>query len=492
MENTKAQVYADALLKRHAIRTSMKAWAGHCFPDYKIVLHQELLCSYLEKCARREIRKLAIFMPPGSAKSTYSSKLFPSFFLAQDPKQTILLCSHSKDLAQNFGRASRNLIEQNPNELGYSLAKDSQAADEWATDKGGSFFCAGVGGRISGRRADLALIDDPIGSREDADSKLVRDSQWNWYLTDFKPRLKPNATIVLIQTRFHEDDLAGRILKHEKDWTVIRLPMLAEDNDPLGRQPGELLWPEWFTPEMALEAQRDERVWSSLYQQRPTPESGNFFKSEWLRTYESYDDIPKNLRIYVGSDHAVSLKQEADFTCLLPVGIDTDDNLWVLPDIFWSKCDTLRAVNEMMELGKRRKPLLWFSESAHIEKSIGPFLRKRMQELSLYFAMQELSSASDKRIKAQALQGRMAQGKVFFPAFASWWDKAKHDLMVFDAGEHDDFIDALANVCRGLAYLIRPEGVQKPKEQPSLLSVKWLKNSFKEQQREKELSDYLR
>jgi hypothetical protein len=175
--------------------------------------------------------------------------------------------------------------------------------------EGGEYFAAGVGGSITGRRADLVLIDDPVRSREDADSETSRERAWEWYRSDLLTRLKPGGRVVLIQTRWHEDDLAGRALADAeaagRPFRVVRLPMEAEDDDPLGRAPGALLWPEYFTPEMAAEARRDARTWTALYQQRPAPEEGNYFKDEWLRPI---DRMPAaaNLRVYGASDYAVS------------------------------------------------------------------------------------------------------------------------------------------------------------------------------------------
>lgn len=481
-----AQAIAQVLLERKSIRTSMRNWCVSS-GGFTPALHQELLMAKLEQVAARTVKKLAIFMPPGSAKSYYTSRKFPAWFLAQCHAQAILLCSHSKDLAEDFGRSNRNDIEAYPKELGYELARDSQAAAQWKTNKGGEFFCAGVGGRISGRRADLGVIDDPIGSQEDADSKDIRDKHWAWYKGDFKPRLKPGSAVALIQTRWHEDDLAGRILQDEKGWEVIRLPMEAEDNDPLGRKPGDLLWPEWFTQEMADDAKKDTRVWNSLYQQNPIPEKGNYFEKDGIRTYSSYDDIPKNLKIYAGSDHALGVKEENDFTCMPTVGLDEDGNLWVLPVMFWDKCNTLTCVNEMFATARRRPPLMWFCESQHIEKSIGPFLFERMRDQEFYFSMQQLSGLKDKQAKARPLQGRIAQGKVFFPSFASWWGRALHELTSFPSGTHDDFIDALANICRGLESLIRPGAVRSVRKPDDVLSVRWLKGHMKETLRRAEL-----
>jgi hypothetical protein len=183
---------------------------------------------------------LGLFLPPGSAKSTYASILFPPWYLAQYPHASVIAASHTAELAEKWGRKVRNLVTEHRVTLSVDIAEDNKAAGRWETAAGGEYFAAGVGGSITGRRADLAIIDDPIRSREDADSDRVRDSQWDWYQFDLLTRLKPNAAIVLIQTRWHEDDLAGRILAFEKGWEVVSLPMEAETEDPLGRAPGEL------------------------------------------------------------------------------------------------------------------------------------------------------------------------------------------------------------------------------------------------------------
>jgi predicted phage terminase large subunit-like protein len=483
------QTAAKELLYRREVRRDMNAWARHC--GFEPALHHKVITAVIMRAIKREVRKVAIFMPPGSAKSSYASILSEPFYLANCPQDVILLCSHSKDLAQKFGRDCRNLIDTHENILGYSLSKDSQAADEWATSKGGGFFCAGVGGRISGRRADLAIIDDPIGSREDAESQTIRDSHWAWYLNDFKPRLKPNAVVFLIQTRFHEDDLAGRILAKEKGWEVISIPMEAGDGDVLGRQRGERLWPEWFTEEMVEDAKSDNRVWSSLYQQNPTPETGVFFEADAIRDCEVHDrdTYPKDLSMYVGSDHAVSEKQDADFTVILPCGMDGKRTLWVMPDIFWKKVNTKQVVDEMINVARRREPHMWFAENAHIEKAIGPFLEDRKREEMVFFAMQSLQSAKSKRAKAQALQGMISSRRVRFPAFASWWPKMRDELLKFDNGTHDDTVDALANVCRGLQTLravsIATSGVADIKP----FTVAWLKAHERQKKQEQLIAE---
>jgi predicted phage terminase large subunit-like protein len=438
-------------MKRREVRRSLRSWCELC--GYTPAAHHRLLIEKLERVAQGKCKRLAIFLPPGSAKSTYGSVLFPPWFLSQPAKDghhgtAILTASHSKDLSEAFGRRARNLVDQHQLVLGYRLTDDSKAAGRWNTTNGGSFITFGVGTGISGRRCDLGLIDDPIGKKEDADSKLMRDKTWDWYNFDFKPRLHPDAAIVLIQTRWHEDDLAGRILATEgSEWEVIRIPFHAEDDDPLGRAEGEMLWPEWFKEDMYP---KDPRVAQCLYQNDPTPEQGNFFLAEWLVDYSSALELPPNLRNYVGSDHAVSKREEADLSCFVPAGIDSLDDLWVLPDIFWKRCDSGEAVEAMIDMASRRKPLAWFAEKGHITMSLGPFLTKRMQERSVYIPLFEQVSSKDKMTRAQSMRGRFRQKKVHLPKFVSCYATMRAEILSFPNGKHDDFVDALSEIGMGL------------------------------------------
>jgi len=493
MPNLRQSLAAQVLLQRRSVLGSLCAWAEE--NDFKPAQHHRLIIEKLEAVERGEIKKLALFLPPGSAKSTYTSRLFPPWFLARKPGRSILACSYAYTLAEQFGKWCRNVVKSKAKVLDYKLKDDSQSAGEWETTNNGLYFCAGVGAGIAGHRADLGLIDDPIGSQEDADSKTVRDKQWDWYRADFIPRLKPHASVVLIQTRRHEEDLAGRLLEQEGDeWDVVSLPMIAEDNDPLGRQPGELLWPDWFTPEMVLEAQKHEQTFAALYQQRPAPEQGDFFKKEWIDPYlYQPSDLPRDLRIYAASDHAISMAQTADFTVLGAVGVDTEDTVWVLPDIWWNRGPADRVVEEMLALCKRRKPLLWWAEKGHISKSLGPFLNKRMHEERVYARIEEVTPVHDKVSRAQAISGRMAMGKVRFPATAHWLSAAKHELLCFPHGKHDDFVDWLAHVGMGLESMVKarkpkPEFVHIP---PSMktLTLDWLKKDVKRTEREREFTN---
>jgi hypothetical protein len=275
---------AAAEEQRRSIRRSLAAWCRIC--DYEPAAHHQLLIRKLEALTRGDIQRPAIFMPPGSAKSTYASILYPAWHLANSPHSLVLGCSHTTELAKRFGRRVRNLIGDHELILGISLS-DETAADRWRLHHGGEYKAAGVGTGIAGFRADLVIIDDPIRSREAADSAAVRNGHWEWYWGDLNPRVKPDASWILIQTRWHEDDLAGRILEASQNggdhWDVVSLPAEAEDNDPLGRQPGEFLWEDSeYGYDRFLRQQKANQLprnWTALYQQKPTPDTGDYSKS---------------------------------------------------------------------------------------------------------------------------------------------------------------------------------------------------------------------
>lgn len=437
---------AKELLYRREIRRSLDKFAElNGFIPQK---HHKLLTAKLEAVSRGDIKRLMIFMPPGSAKSTYASVLFPPFFLANNPTKSILGASHTIELADRFGRRVRNILADHGNVLNVHLSNDNKSAGRWSTQEGAEYFAAGVGVGIAGFRADLGIIDDPVRSRQDADSELIRNRQWDWYIADFTTRLKPNAAVVIIQTRWHEDDLAGRLLALEPDkWEVISLAMEALPDDPLGRNVGEPLWPDWFTDDMRATAKRDARTWNALYQQQPAPDDGDYFKTEMFRTYSK---VPKELVYYGASDYAVT-DNGGDFTEHGIFGVDVDGNIYVID---WWKGQTSPDIwiDTKLDMMLKYKPARWFGEGGVIRRSIEPFLIKRQRERKIFQTIEWVSSISDKTTRARSIQGRMAQGMVYFPADGSndWVNELKRQLLAFPAGKHDDGVDVLSLIGRGL------------------------------------------
>lgn len=266
---------------RRSIRNDLLAWATLALADrgQAPAPHHRLLLAELNAVAVGHTDRLMLLLPPGSAKSTYASLLFPPWWLAQNPGSSIIATSHTASLARHFGRGVRALIDQHAARLGYTLDPNSRAAHNFATSTNAEYFATGVRGPITGRRADLILIDDPVKSQAEADSPAARDHLWSWYRSDLVTRLKPGGRIVLIMTRWHPDDLGGRIQNGSDTWRTLRLPALAEPGDPLGRILGEPLWPEWETAE-ALARKRaivGERAFAALFQQSPTLRTGRLF-----------------------------------------------------------------------------------------------------------------------------------------------------------------------------------------------------------------------
>ncbi|GKT31950.1 Archaeophage PsiM2, terminase large subunit like protein [Aduncisulcus paluster] len=436
---------------------------------YMVGRHHNLLAQTLQELEQGLIRRVIVNIGPRHGKTEMASKRFMAWYSARHPDQSLIFGTYNETFAQDVGRAVRDNVTSPEHKLifpGHTLKEGSQAAQRLETQLGGILAFVGRGGSITGRGGHGIIIDDPIKDRQEADSKLIRDQLWTWFTQVISTRLMTSDSwIMLIQTRWHEDDLVGRLTDpmnayYDKDeaaqWRVIDLPALAFENEPdiLGRKPGEALWPEKFGRKFLLGQQRlDPRGFQALYQGRPSADGGNFFKAEYIKTYKP-DELPKNLRIYVASDHAVSTRQDRDKTALIPVGVDERDNIYVLPDVFWRHAAADTTVDAMLKIMSERRPLFWWAERGHITKAIGPFLRKRMAEEGIYASIVELTPIADKQTRAQSIQGRMAMGKVYFPEFAPWWPEARDQLIKFPNGAHDDFVDALAYIGLGLAQQV--------------------------------------
>lgn len=449
------QEAAQELLSRREAAKSLEKFIDYIDLGFAPASHHKLLIGALEAVDRGDIPRLMVLMPPGSAKSTYASVLFPPWFMGRNPEHAVLGVSNTTDLAERFSRRARNLagLPKYRNVFGFGVSENTKSAGNWENEKGGEFFAAGVGSAIAGRRADLGLIDDPIKTREEADSERVRQKQWDWYVNDFSTRLKPGARQIVIQTRWHEDDLGGRILEREANrWHVMKLPMIALDADPLGRKPGERLWPEWFTDEMVATAKLDVRAWNALYQQNPVPDEGDYFKREDFQTYER---IPPNLHYYGASDYAVT-EGGGDFTEHGIFGLDFNNDLYLV-DWWREQASSDRWIEKQCDLISAYSPHIWFGESGPIRKAIEPFLKRRMQERSCPCRLEWMPSIADKVVRARAFQARASMGKVLIPKNAPWLSDLMSQLMRFPAGKYDDGVDVCSLIGRGLEFAKSPE-----------------------------------
>lgn len=453
---------------RRAVRSSLVAWCTEALSPFgqAPARHHLAIIAKLEALARGDIKRLMILAPPGSAKSTYVSQLFVAWFLAQHPGSAVIAASHTSELAERFGRRVRNLIVEHSRLLGYGLSLDNAAAGQWSTSNGSEYLSTGVTGAISGRRADLVIIDDPVKNRVDADSATTPGRIWDWWVNDVVPRMKPGARAVLVQTRWSEADLGGRLEDDMETggeaWDILRLPMLADVDDPLGRAPGEMLWPDWFTPDMLAQAQRDTRTWSALYQQRPVPEGGHYFKRDWLRAVPS--SPPRDsLRVFGASDYAVTA-DGGDFTVHIIVGVDSDDRLYVL-DLWRDQSSSDQWVEAFCDLVIRWKPMGWAEETGQIRAGVGPWLDRRSRERRAFVARQAFPTRGDKAIRAQSIRGRTALSGLYLPVNAGWRAGFEAELLSFPAGKHDDQVDALGLIGQLLDVML-PPAKTKPPEKP--------------------------
>jgi predicted phage terminase large subunit-like protein len=444
-----SQAAAQELIRRRQVRLSLTEWARH--KGFEPAKHHQLIINEIGSFLSSDEEVLLLFAPPGSAKSTYVSILLPSWYLAGNPTHSILAATHSVEFAERWGRRVRNDIAGDRHLLGIALSEDSKAAARWSLASGGDYGVgAGVG--ISGFRANLGVADDLFGSREDAYSETVRKKRWDWYVDDFSARLKPDAKRILMNTRWHEEDVAGRVLEQierkEIRGRVISIPAVAEVDDPLGRGPGELLWddPTGYNYGAFLRARQRETspmMWSALYQQRPAPEEGDYFKATWLK---SYDATPARdtLRIYGASDYAVTA-DGGDYTVHIVIGVDPEGRMYVL-DLWRKQASSDAWIEAFCDLVKLWTPMTWAEEQGQIKAGIGPFLDRRQRERQAYVHRQAFPTRGDKAVRAQSIRGRMALEGLYVPSATSWISAFRSELLSFPAGKHDDQVDALGLV----------------------------------------------
>jgi predicted phage terminase large subunit-like protein len=332
---------------------SLGDWSTHALArdGVRPAPHHLRMIEHLSAIARGDIDRLMLLLPPGHAKSTYATVLFPAWFLAREPRSSVISACHTADLAEHFARRVREMVLLHGDVLGLGLKRDDRAAARWRTLQGGDYFACGIRGPITGRRADLVLIDDPIKSHAEADSPSARNALWNWYRSDLATRLKPRGRIVLTMTRWHQDDLGGRLIDADPSWTVLRLPALAEPNDPLGRAPGAALWPEW-EDEAALARKRrtvGARVWNALFQQNPVPDTEALFATTRVRIIDALPPIKREIRAWDLAATAATQGSNPDWTVGLKLAL-TEDGQHIVTDVVRFRAgpsevaDTIRAV----------------------------------------------------------------------------------------------------------------------------------------------------
>jgi len=417
--------------------------------DWRRALHLDHINNHLVEAARGNQPRLMIMAPPRHGKSELTSHWFPVWLFSLWPKKNIILSSYSGQFASEWGRKVRNTLAENSEMLCVQLSEDSKSASRWHTSEGGSMLAVGVGGPITGRGADVFIIDDPIANAEEAMSEVDREKKWRWYLEVARTRLAPGGVVVLMMTRWHEDDLAGRILTAEgfggETFHVVRLPALAEKDDPLGRAEGEALWPSQFSRDSILSAVgQDHRMLTCLYQQHPTSMEGNVVKRDWWKRYDRLPNILEFDEIIASWDLATKSLDTSDPTAghvLGRIGASV-----YLIDRINQRLDFPSQLLAIM--GMRAK---WPLTKAILieDKSNGPAVIA-----SLADRIPGIIGWPPRGIKMGSKEQRVSAISYMIQA-GNVWIGPDHQAVIdefadFPRGKHDDDVDALS---QGLNYL---------------------------------------
>ncbi len=476
-ENARA-VYAQAnylYVQPQQCRTDLIELARYLMPDpdhpldaehsrYQVARHHRLIAEAFERVLNGKCLRLILSIPPQHGKSQLA-KTFLSAHIGRFPWKHLMMGTYNQDFANEYGDDLRNILRSEEYQRVYpeaNLRTGSKAKDHMVTTRGGKVSFLGRGGSGTGRPADGFLVDDPLKDAKEAGSKAIRDDVWEWFTRVANSRCHALTWQIIIATRWSDDDLIARLTdpqnpyyKEEvaKQWTVINVP--AEIDDPemaraLDVQVGSALWPERFPLELLRTSKLMDPIgFSALYMGRPTPPEGAFYKSADFSQdvlYHSKRDWPKHSRMYQTGDLAVSPEQFADRSCVGTWGLDENDVLWLHWDLYWDRRSSDESVENMIERGKEHNIMEAFYEKGQLDRAIGPFLAKRMEELQAYWTVTRLPVAGNKGLRSVAFRGRLRQGKVRFPAFAPWWPRFL-DVMLKFTGSGDDKEDDACDMC---------------------------------------------
>jgi len=431
---------------------------------WKSAPHFELINSKLLQILDGGTNKMIVNLPPRHGKSELISFYFLVWYSFIYPYNNLIFVSYNQGIAKYFGNKVINLIEEKGSKYGVILNKRSKSGKEFVIDKyGGTYSFTGIGGTLTGKGANLIVIDDPIKNNQDAFSKTKRENLWDWYQSTLFTRLEPNSKLLLVMTRWHQDDICGRLLekmeKQPQSWDLLKLPILAKENDLLNRKSGQLLWEGRFELSEILE--RKETLgdfwFSALYQQEPNISNGEIFKKQYFRYFEiEFIEEKKYLilnkssinqrviklddcKIFVTMDLAISTKTKADWTVLLVFAVTKDNDIMIL-DIIREKVEPIEHINLIQQCYNKYKPILIGIEKVQYQTSL------IKEGLKIGLPIMELIPNGEKWVRALPMGARMQSEKVYFLNTAKWLASFEDELMSFPNGNHDDQVDAFSYI----------------------------------------------
>jgi len=436
------QLILEHIKKLESAEKNFIPFVRHVWPDFISGYHHRKIAKKFEDIAQGKIKRLIVNMPPRHTKSEFASFLFPSWLVGNNPKLKIIQTTHNTELAVRFGRKMKNLIDSDIykqvfNEV--AISADSKAAGRWETNQGGEYFAAGVGSSITGRGADLLIIDDPH-SEQDALSETAMDSAWDWYTSGPRQRLQPGGAIVIVMTRWSTKDLTGRLIdaqaKEPKadQWEVIEFPAILPSNKPI--------WPEYWDIETleTTKASLTEQKWQAQWQQQPTSEEGSIIKREWWQTWDE-DDVPDLIHVIQSYDTAFSKKETADFSAITTWGVfkPVEHGPWniILLAMRKGRWDFPELKEIAMDEYK-----YWEPETILIEaKASGMPLTQELRQLGIPVVTYTPSKGNDKHVRVNSVAPLFEAGQVW-ATDDRWAEEVIEECAAFPYGDHDDLVDS--------------------------------------------------
>lgn len=428
----------------------LQGWLEDTTPEWNWKYrHLIYIQAHLDKVTTGEITRLILCIPPRHGKSEMTTVRYPIYRLAHDPKFRIIVGAYNQRLANKFSRKMRKIVRQiaatltatgDPHPLQFS--RDSTAVEDWETSEGGGVRAVGVGGGVTGMGGNLIVIDDPVKSRKEANSAAYRETVWDWYSEDIYTRLEPGGAIVVIMTRWHEDDLVGRLIAEMKNggehWEVINLPALAEKDDPLGRAEGEALCPERYDETaLARIAKVLKNGFFALFQQRPQPAEGSTFKRQW---FQVHDKAPQGLKWYRYWDLALSTNARADYTCSAAIAFDEDGVLYIRDMVRdkWEWPDAKKIIIQTML--SEPKTVHGIELKMHGLAAVQELQR---EVRVAHIALKGVGVDGDKESRADAWSDRAESRKVVLIA-GEWVHDFLLEVTQFPNAAHDDQVDTVS------------------------------------------------
>ena len=445
INKTEVQLQED-LIKEHLRKLNLAEkrfipFVKHVWPEFIEGDHHRKIAKKFEDIANGKIKRLIVNMPPRHTKSEFASYLFPAWMVGKNPKLKVIQTTHTGELAVRFGRKMKNLVDTNEFAQIFDeckIAADSKAAGRWETNKGGEYYAAGIGGAITGRGADLLIIDDPH-SEQDALSDTALDSAYEWYTSGPRQRLQPGGSIVIVMTRWSTKDLTGQLLKAQTEpkadqWEVIEFPAILPSEKPV--------WPNyWKLEELeSVKASLSEAKWQAQWQQNPTSEEGSIIKREWWKKWEE-DDIPDLVHVIQSYDTAFSKKETADFSAITTWGVFYPPNKGphlILVDVEKGRWDFPELKKIALEQYK-----YWEPETVIVEaKASGTPLTQELRQLGVPVVNFSPSRGNDKHVRVNSVAPIFEAGKVYYPN-ERWAEEMIEECAAFPYGEHDDLVDSM-------------------------------------------------